>query len=358
MDDILIVGASGEVGRWVARELFSDHPQRLVLGGRRLQAVAELAASLGGSVRAVALDVRDQASVAEALPRVGVVLSCANDAGRTVLRACVERGIAYTDITPHLAELQAAGDDSLEGLRLAAARSGARVVLGAGLVPGLSSVMAREARDRLGVGPRIETALLLTVGDVYGPASLQYILEEATRPFKSDGECVWPFSKSAKVQFPDSRRLRAAYRFPFSDQFFFGRTLGALSANSTLSLDPVWVGWIAAMYLRLSPTRFNQNVRVQRALLWAVGKLGHRRGGSGRYALVVTASVPERRVRASVSGQRQARGTAMAAAAAVRALAEGEVARSGAWFPEEVLQPETFFARLKKCGLRVHVEEA
>ena len=49
---------------------------------------------------------------------------------------------------------------------VAAARaSGARLVLGTGIVPGISNVMVRAMADTLGGADEIETALLLNAGD-------------------------------------------------------------------------------------------------------------------------------------------------------------------------------------------------
>ena len=70
--------------------------------------------------------------------------------------------------------------DSLDGLRGEAVRSGARIILAAGLEPGLSSVLARLGADRLGTINAIETGLLLGVGDAYGADSMAFLLETST----------------------------------------------------------------------------------------------------------------------------------------------------------------------------------
>ena len=62
------------------------------------------------------------------------------------------------------------------------------------------------------------------------------------------------------------------------------------------------------------------------------------------------------RVRASLVGRGQATGTAIGAAAVVRALAEGEVEQSGIWLAEQVVPPGPFFERLAARGLVPRVE--
>jgi saccharopine dehydrogenase-like NADP-dependent oxidoreductase len=75
------------------------------------------------------------------------------------LWAAVERGLGYTDITPHLTELGRGA--AYDKINAAARASGARLVLGTGIVPGISNVMVRALANALGGADEIETALLL-----------------------------------------------------------------------------------------------------------------------------------------------------------------------------------------------------
>jgi len=92
--------------------------------------------------------------------------------------------------------------------------------------------------------------------------------------------------------------------------------------------------------------------RVQRLGAW----LRRRYEGRDRYGIVVEVEGARGRVRASLVGRGQATGTAIGAAAVVRALAEGEVKRPGIWLAEEVVAPEPFFERLAARGLVPSVE--
>ena len=68
-----------------------------------------------------------------------VVISCIDQPGRTLLWAAIERGLNYTDITPHLTEL--GRGEAYDKIDAAARASGACLVLGTGIVPGISNVM-------------------------------------------------------------------------------------------------------------------------------------------------------------------------------------------------------------------------
>jgi len=88
------------------------------------------------------------------------VVSCIDEPDRALLHAAIKRGLAYTDITPHLTELGRGA--AFEAIDAAAKASGARVVLGTGIVPGISSVMVGALASRLCGADSIETSLLLS----------------------------------------------------------------------------------------------------------------------------------------------------------------------------------------------------
>jgi saccharopine dehydrogenase (NAD+, L-lysine-forming) len=199
--DILITGGYGTVGRRVAADLAPDYPGRVVVAGRSAEKAAQLAAELGHGVRGRRVDVGEPLSVEAALEGVGVVLSCIDQPEPHLLRAAIRRGLAYTDIAPHLITRR-----PTEVMKAEAAQTGARIVLGAGLAPGISSMLARLGADRLGAVDSVEVGVLLSVGDAYGPASRAYIMEEIALAYKTRIEGrevpVRPFAASARVTFP------------------------------------------------------------------------------------------------------------------------------------------------------------
>jgi saccharopine dehydrogenase (NAD+, L-lysine forming) len=220
--DILIAGGYGTVGHRVAADLAPDYPGRVVVAGRSAEKAVQLAVALGKGTRGRQIDVGDPDSVEAALEGVGVVMSCIDQPEPHLLRAAIGRGLAYTDIAPHLMTRR-----TTEAMKAEAAQSGARIVLGAGLAPGISSLLARMGADRVGAVESVESNVLLSAGDAYGPASRNYIMGEIARAYavRIEGREVpmRPFSGSARVEFPPPLGERTAYPFPFSDQVFFPR---------------------------------------------------------------------------------------------------------------------------------------
>jgi saccharopine dehydrogenase-like NADP-dependent oxidoreductase len=349
--DILITGGYGTVGRRVAADLAPDYPDRVVVAGRSTEKAARLAAELGHGVRGRRVDVGEPDSVEAALDGVGVVMSCIDQPESHLLRSAIGRGLAYTDIAPHLMTRR-----PTEAMKAEAAQRGGRIVLGSGLAPGISSLLAR-----LGAVESVKSNVLLSVGDTYGPASRAYLLEEIAMLY---AVCIEgremparPFGGYARVDFPPPLGKRTAYPFPFSDQVFFPKTLAARTALSRLALEPPWLGALLAMLARLRVTamlgrRAGAEERVRRLNAW----LRRRYEGRDWYGVAVEVEGARSRVRASLVGRGQALGTATGAAAVVRALAEEEVKQPGIWLAEEVVAPESFFGHLATRGLVPAIE--
>jgi saccharopine dehydrogenase-like NADP-dependent oxidoreductase len=349
---ILIAGGYGEVGGRIARDLAANHAGRVIVAGRNLERAAELAAELGAGTQARRIDVHDPSSFAAALDGVGVVVSCIDQPERHLLRAAIDRGLAYTDITPHTATLSA---DLLDALRETAAARGAAVILGAGIVPGISSVLARAAVARLGGVDRIDTALLLSAGDLFGPASASYLIEELSAPFRvtDDGQerQVEPFSEPAAVDFPDPIGRQEAFLFPFSDQVFYSRTLGVRTALTRLALDPSWLATALRAALRLGvPQRFASAHARDR--LASVFHQIHRNRDDAPWALVVDARGANGRLCQTLIGHTQANAAAVGGALVARSL-ERDRPPPGVWLPEQVLDTRWFLDELGRRGLVV-----
>jgi saccharopine dehydrogenase (NAD+, L-lysine forming) len=140
--DILITGGYGTVGRRVAADLASDYSGRVVVAGRSAEKAAQLAVEVGHGVRGRRVDVGDLGSAEAALESVGLVMSCIDQPEPHLLRAAIARGLAYTDIAPHLMTRR-----PTEAMSAEAVQTGARLVLGTGLAPGISSMLARLGAD-------------------------------------------------------------------------------------------------------------------------------------------------------------------------------------------------------------------
>lgn len=340
-DEILIVGGCGEVGRRLAAILARAHGEAVVVAGRNPGRAS------GRPARR--MDVDDEASVEKALDGVGLVVACVRQREPHLLRAATRHGIAYTTIAPPPMDAS-----TLESLRDQAMRTGARIVLGAGIEPGISNVLARVGADRVGKVDAVETALVLGVGDAYGADSMAFILDEIGQRYTIvvDGRQVptYAFERSTLVEFPAPIGTRRAYTMPFSDQPYYPTTLGAQTSVARLALDPPWLGGFVGLMTRLGARRWIRGggAGAMRAL---VERLRRQLSDRDRFALRVEVRGGGCIVRSTLLGRGQAQATAVSASAIAEALYRREVEKPGVWLAEQVIAPPAFLKRLAEHGL-------
>jgi saccharopine dehydrogenase (NAD+, L-lysine-forming) len=339
--EVLIVGGYGEVGRRIARLLEAAQPGSVVVAGRNPERAA-------GPARRI--DVDDVASIDAALAGIDVVVACVRQREPHLLRAAVRRGIAYTSIAPPWMPWP-----ELEPLHVEAQRTGARIVAATGLEPGISSMLARIAAERLGTVDAIETALLLGVGDAYGADSMAFLLAELAERYDVlvDGRprAARGFGASKRVAFPAPIGERLAYTIPFRDQLYYPRTLGARTSIAWIALEPAWLGRAVAMIARLGGRALTRRSGARTAIHRWTDVLHRRYAGADRFALVVEVRGGDRVVRVSLVGRQQAHATAVGASAIAQALFTREVSAPGIWLAEQVIEPDRFLARLAAAGL-------
>ena len=352
---ILIAGGYGVVGRRIATHLAPDYP--VVLAGRHVERAKAAAATIGHGARGRQLDVTDGASISAALNDVATIVSCIDQPRRRLLHAAIERGLRYTDITPHLTELGRGLE--YDEIDAAARKSRARIVLGTGIVPGISNVMVRAVVDTLGGADKIDTSLLLSAGDTTGPASFEYFLRELTMPFEVcvDGtdRPARAFSEPRTIEFPQPFGARSAYLFPFSDQVLYPRTMGVRTAFTRLAIEPASLARLLAASVRVGAARLVASERVRLAL---ARHHGTRTPEARGFALRVDVCRGHRSASATLVGRAQADAAASGASATVRSLMEGKVSKPGAWMPEQVIDPSGFISDLAKHGLTVQLPHA
>lgn len=340
--DILIVGGYGEVGRRIAPFLEPMHPGSVLVAGRN--------PPQGTALRSRRIDVDEPASIEAALAGVGTIVACVRQREPHLLRAAVRHGLGYTSIAPPWIEWP-----DLMPLHQEAQRTGARLIFGTGIEPGIASVLAKLAADRLGRVDAIETALLLSVGDTYGLDSMNFILEELAQEYSIlvDGERqpARAFASSVQVEFPAPIGRRRAYTMPFRDQLYYPQTLAVRTAIARISIDPPWVGKLIAGMARLGVRNLsaqpNRRIVIERLRT----QLQQRYADHNQFSLLVEVRGGGGVVRLSLTGQHQADATAAGAAATADALADGEVERPGIWLAEQVLDPGPFLSRLAAAGL-------
>ena len=353
MRDVLIVGGYGEVGRRVAAHLLRDSELRVTIAGRTLEKAAALASQLGPRAFPLRLDSDELMSVREALRANPLVINCVDLGKFHLISESIQRGLTLLDATASYSYWQRVFSSKTH-----AETQGARILLGAGLIPGVTNVMAKAASDALGGLTRLQTNTLLSMSNSHGEAAITYTLSEAgqTYRFPDAAQPERSFVKRKTVDFCGATGRITAYRFPFPSQFFYRETLGA-EASSWLALGPVWVGTLLSMLIRLGAQPLLQTAWLRGFLHQMTPLLSKLPGGTPEFIVTVDAEGPTGRRRYRLEGRhvRQSEATALGIKAMLDQL-ETSSPPPGIWLPEQWVEPERFFARLAQEGLSVSAE--
>jgi NAD(P)-dependent dehydrogenase (short-subunit alcohol dehydrogenase family) len=305
--DVLVIGATGGVGRIVVDELSRD--VRVVAASRRAAA-----ADLPPGTEAVAVDVTDPDAVQRMLAdvRPAVALVAVEPPTADLHRALVGSGVAVVDVTASLRRHR-----EIERMDAPARAREVPVLLSVGIAPGLTNALALTVqRDLAPHGSarleRLEVTVLLGAGDHHGPDSLRWTFDALAARRTPSGPVRIPVPGFGQ---------RRAHPMPFSDQYTLRRTLGIEATVTRMLLDsPLATTLLFAPARTRLGRRALRSVTVRRLL----GDVGRRWTGD---TFLVVAQGRSRTHSATrwAQGTGQSRGTALVAAAAVHSVLRGEV---------------------------------
>ena len=365
MGPILVLGATGRVGRVAARLLLEQTDARVVVGSRNRDRAAAFAATLardfpGDRVDGVAVDATDEASLRSALDGVRLLFDCGPTAlftGKIPL-ACIAAGVDCLDLHP---------SRSLAVLRPFApevARAGRCFVTQAGLHPGLPATIMRHAASPLARCDSVAAAMLFNIREVPGPDSVVELIEEmsAYRSLVWSGG-VWrkpSWSHTRRFDFGPGLGPRTCYPM-WSDELeglperIGARDAGFYVAGFNWFADAV----VTPLAVMLGSVHRGLGARpLARLLAFSVHRFGR-----PPFAIVVTAEAAGERdgiprtVRVVVRSDDDDgyRLTAVPAVACVRQLLDGPIARPGVHRMGHLVEPARLAGDMKRMGIGVEV---
>lgn len=211
-------------------------------------------------VRTLVLDVADLVAYASELHGVDLVINCTGRVDPKLVVGAAEHGADFLDVGAGIT-LPAA----VHGLDADLRAAGTTAVVGVGLAPGLTGLLAAAvASAASGAGP-VEITVLLGLGEANGAAGTRWMLDQ----LKSR-----PAGRSRGVELPGSFGRRRAVPLDFGDRASLGSRFST-TINSYCVLDPPWVDRLTRVFARL-PKRLRSaasptgGVRLLRRHAWWV----------------------------------------------------------------------------------------
>ena len=349
---IVVVGGYGHVGRLVCRRILDRGLGQVIVAGRNKAAAESVAHTLANGAMTAFIDARTGDGAAELLDAGSVVVNCSIDQrDPALLRAAIAAGCGYADIGADPAAISAMLD-----LQPLAWASGTRALVGVGLSPGATNVLARAACQCIGSPALLDVSLILSMRDAFGRAAVEWLLEASSSPNAVERHgrraLVSAFDGSQIVKFPGIG-TRPVYRFPLPEQFFFPETLGVKEANCWIGIDPPIVGRVLSRAVRSPARRLLRGARTRSRLAGMIasfGTAGLSDTVRAPLAVVVTAGGPHGTALATLAAMGESSTTATCAVLMIDRLVSGATP-AGVVLPEEAIDPGWFFDELRCHGI-------
>ena len=266
---VILAGGAGVVGRQVTAILRRRQPDlRLVLAGRRLDAVQAAAAPLEAEAMRLNIDAPDLSGAS----RGAIIVGLANDLNDRLLTAALDAGSPYLDVTRWTsAQKQALTTVAAQG------RPAAPVVFASSWMASTIGLIARDAARELASVERIDIGVLFGLADRAGPNSVAY-MDRISTPFLTVEDGVWRerrgFRDGQVRDFGEGGPHRL-YRFDTPDQANLPALTGARTVEARIAFDGqietrlVHVLVASGVWKALSGPRFE---KLRRSMLYNPGE--------------------------------------------------------------------------------------
>ena len=326
---IAVLGATGAVGARVTAILAAM--------GRDVMAVSrhpgQLTATHPTGVTRTRCEFTDPASLGDVAP--GIAVNCTGIEDVVAVQRWRDAGWAMVDITA----------SSRYALQLAnATRIGPPLIVGVGLTPGLTSVLARHLVAKDPATTAVEISCLVGLGEDYGEASRDWTYRQLGRYIDDATGAFRNFSDPRTVRFPGGFGRRRAWRIDFADRALLAPQLN-VAVTTRYCFDSRLAGRAlatASAFPKL-PGMLRRITKLSRQAV----------GATAWWAGVVETDAGRRAV---AIGDGQSHGTAAVAAIAADHLIRSE--NTGARYLWDLIDAEELVANLGPLGVLVTIEQA
>lgn len=206
---IMIIGGHGKVGQYITRELKNYN---LILVGRNAKKIRGFLDKEEIQAEICEMDIQNLDFTK--LQNVGWVIVCVDQDNTMLVEYCDKHGIDYMDVT--------ANSEYIEKIQQLKLQGTSKIMLGVGLAPGLTNLLAEKFVYMYPLAETIDIQLILGLGEKHGDAAIKWTLDNFLKNYshKTLGH-IRPFIRKSKVK--SSRKKLVTYNFNFVDQHMLNR---------------------------------------------------------------------------------------------------------------------------------------
>jgi len=347
-DRICIVGGYGHVGIEIARLLAPAYPDRVTLAGRNLDRAKAAAAEIGHGTTGIALD----ASRGLAPEDSSLVIMCLDWQDPSFAADCFSKRIDYVDISAKGPILE-----MVEGLDMKAKRNEATGLIGVGMSPGLTNLLAAAITAGDETPTTLDIFVLLGSGDDHGLAAVEWTLDHLDSEFEviehGRRRRVRAQRETKTVELPGRRGKIYGARFDFPEQRTLARTLGLPTVSCWMATMPPAAAKLMRAATMAGASELTRRPRSRKALLWALTR--EAKGNDECGAIVIATGPDGTETRGSFLSHGQSKLTAMATYLMVLPLIEGSLP-AGVHHSDQVLEPRAIFDRLAELDPLIEID--
>lgn len=142
-------------------------------------------------------------------------------------------------------------------------------VMGVGLAPGLTNLLAQYASSGLDALESVDLSVLLGLGEKHGKAAVDWTMNSIASVYhvntKHHPKQIRSFTGKRTVYLGDFGK-RSTYFFPFPDQFSLIGSLGAKTVQTRLCFDSQVITWLLASAAKVGFTRLLHQKYIRNVL--------------------------------------------------------------------------------------------
>lgn len=332
-----VIGGFGVVGRSVCAALAAKHPGDVIAVGRTHSVAPQYS---GAAVVSRTVEALEPSICMSVLTDAHTVIMCVDQTCTRLVESCIAAGIHYIDVTASYD-----WQKRLQSLDETADRAQCTAVLGVGLAPGITTLLAAACAQCFEQVASIDISVLLGSGDEHGKAALRWTLQNLLT--QDEG------ASPKQVDFGARWGTRTAIPFGFSDQHVLREKFPSATIQTRLAIHPSTMMLLLGMIRRWNPTGRARSFLTSDVL---ASTLHLARIGSDDFVLKVDAEGTIENRRCSVSarclGRKEASVTARVAAFIAEACSTGWKPH-GVFDMHEVVELAEVADQFAECDLKI-----
>lgn len=359
-DRILVIGGQGRIGSQVVQDLWGHVDAEIVATGRHKTKQPENPRS-----QFLALDLDDREGLHYAIKNSNLVIHCAGPFhhrdGR-VLKACIEQGVNYLDVSDHRSFY-----NKVIAYHEEAAAAGVTAILNTGVFPGISNSMVRQGIEQLDEAEKIHLSYLVAGSGGAGLTVMRTTFLGLQNSFDAwiDGQWqkILPYSDRETVEFPPPFGKAGVYWFDIAETHTLAESFPVQSVITKFGSIPDFYNHLTWMTARLFPHSWLQDPKkiefLSRVSLQMTSFTDRFSGIGIAIRAEILGKKDGQRTRhcSTMVHENTAAATGFGTGSVAELILAGKLHKPGVWAIEKALPTELFIQAMDSRGIKIHQQK-